>query len=212
MNVTYRFYGAGYVSGKLNAQNVGIKIGDNFISNGPIYCAGQVYGDGTTYTPSITIANNVETSIGDNLVGTWFYAGGSLTGSSTASKGTLSIGGDIRTTIGNGANLSSGEFIGAGSTSTAGGCAVAGNVTTTIDGISTYNFTAAGKATAANGKSIVGFDIDGNPSATGGNVSTTIKSCTIKSSYYGAGKGTRRIFNFCAFPCFCYGKTQRCVL
>ncbi|WP_288333627.1 Ig-like domain-containing protein [uncultured Cloacibacillus sp.] len=187
MNVTYRFYGAGYVSGKLNAQNVGIKIGDNFISNGPIYCAGQVYGDGTTYTPSITIANNVETSIGDNLVGTWFYAGGSLTGSSTASKGTLSIGGDIRTTIGNGANLSSGEFIGAGSTSTAGGCAVAGNVTTTIDGISTYNFTAAGKATAANGKSIVGFDIDGNPSATGGNVSTTIKSCTIKSSYYGAG-------------------------
>ena len=186
MSMKGPFCGAGYVKGKLNVRNIRIDIGNDFHLNGAS-SSGYFYGTGQTKgssEASIKISDDLKITIGDGLSCSWFFSGGYVL------DGTIFIGGDIKTHIGKNAKLAS--FVGGGYTGTggyaAGSCIVGGSITTVVDGTDgTWNgLYAAGRASVANSKATVGFDLDGNPSAAGGNVSTTIKSGTIKS-YYGAG-------------------------
>ncbi|MCD8234932.1 MAG: hypothetical protein LUC51_11215 [Cloacibacillus porcorum] len=172
------FNGAGYVKGKLNVRNIILNIGDDFNTNNKyVYGGGQTAGSNEA---SIKISDGLKIDIGDGFSGSWFFTGGYL------SAGTIFIGGDITTHIGKNAKLL--YFIGGGYAAAAGSCSVVGSITTAVDGMNgTWTgLYAAGWARAANSKATVGFDLDGNSSAAGGNVSTTIKSGTI-SYYYGAG-------------------------
>ena len=186
MSMKGPFCGAGYVKGKLNVRNVLLDIGNNFHLDGTS-SSGYFYGTGQTTgssEASIKISDGLKITLGNGFSGSWFFSGGYVL------DGTIFIGGDITTHIGKNAKLAS--FVGGGYTGAggyaAGSCIVGGSITTVVDGTDgTWNgLYAAGRASVANSKATVGFDLDGNPSAAGGNVSTTIKSGTIKS-YYGAG-------------------------
>jgi uncharacterized protein YjdB len=186
MSTINPFCGAGYVKGKLNVRNIRIDIGNDFHLDGTS-SSGYFYGTGQTKgssEASIKISDDLKITIGDGLSCSWFFSGGYVL------DGTIFIGGDIKTHIGKNAKLAS--FVGGGYTGAGGyaarSCIVGGSITTVVDGTDgTWNgLYAAGRASVANSKATVGFDLDGNPSAAGGNVSTTIKSGTIKS-YYGAG-------------------------